>query len=109
MWHRASNIGFALFIVLFLQACVISVPVGGAQDSAQGYEVIIQTHERHLKTLAKEYRSIQWTEIRTLSAQAGMYLIMIFPGNRDPELVISDLRRDARIQQAEWNKPLIRR
>lgn len=87
-----------------------SIPIGGSgYDYANTYEVIIQTNSEYLSKLAKDYRKLHFTYVKTLSDRAGMYLITINTGDEDPEWVLSKLRQDVRITEAEFNKPLIRR
>ncbi len=109
MWHRVKLTSLAGVLFFLLNACVVQIPVGGTSTSEAPKEIIIQTEQRHLKGLAKSYRNLGWTELRTLNAQTGMYLVLIYPGTRDCDLIISDLRRDARIRKAEWNKPMNQR
>jgi len=105
----SSRLAFIAGLLFLLNSsCVVSVPVGGSSGDVV-HEVIVQTNPSYLKALEKDYRHIQWTVVKRLSYQVGTYLITISVGNQSPELVLSTLQRDVRINQAEWNKPYIRR
>ena len=87
-----------------------SVPIGNSGYSdGNTYEVIIQTNKEYLNKLARDYRKLSFTYVKTLSDRAGMYLVTINTGDEDPEWVLSKLRNDIRITEAEFNKPLIHR